>query len=134
MSDGGPTPSAQCTAGNLCAASSPLFTCVRYPPNCWTEVVGLMGRADQAIDAMTPQDSITRFSILFNLNGDLIGLIAIGDSSHFKAGEVVVEVDGMPAGDTATWAHWLKKGGGDCHYLVLDSNTRKPVSRTITRL
>ena len=130
---GGCNFASQCSDQNYCLEAPATLKCCRYPPACWTEGIGLMGRVEQAIDARTPLDAITRFSIHINRAGNVIGCMVLGDSVHFKAGDIIVEVDGMPAGDGATWAKWLTKSG-DCTYLVLDSKTRKPSERIIARL
>lgn len=131
MSGGGCFASSQCDGpSNNCFPAIQLYQCCRIDAlACYTQVIGLMARQDQAIDANTPRDEI--------FNGVLIkkvGVMAIGDSRHFKAGEIITQVDGLPAHAETSWAAWLKKGAGDSIFTVADADTHKTSDRTITRL
>lgn len=128
LDPGGCTYSAVCNAANTCSPGPSYFKCCVYLGNCFTEGSGLMGRKDQTIDGKTPVDAITHTVRL-----PKVGLIVIGDSQHFKAGEIIVEVDSLPAHDEASWETWLKKGVGDCVYKVLEAHTHTVTTRMIAR-
>lgn len=124
---GGCVYNSQCSDAMTCLAASILFKCCRYLEACWTEGNALIGRKDQTIDATTPKDAITRMQ-----RQPKIGFIVIGDSEHFKAGEMIVAINGLPAHDTASWDAWLKSDVAT--FTVLDSQSHRPTARTITRL
>lgn len=124
---GGCNYSSECSAASYCIESSPVLKCCRYPPACFTEGSGMMAHDDQTISANTPEDAVTRFVRL-----PKVGMMVIGDSHDFKAGEVIVSIDGLPAYEAATWDAWLKTKSAT--FKVLATGTRKPTTRTITRL
>lgn len=128
LGPGGCTPSAECNEVSLCRNASQLFKCCIYLSTCWTEVIGLMSKADQTIDVATPQAAI-----FHGVRIPGVGFMAIGDSLFFKAGEIVAEIDGLPAYQSDTWEAWRKKGQGDSVFTVLDLS-HAITTRTITRL
>lgn len=127
MSDGGCINGAECDAANNCKVSLQIFRCCRYQSACFTDVIGLVGRKDQTIDGATPKDAI-----LHAMRIPGVGFRVLGDSTHFKAGDLITEIDGKPAHDTATWDAWLKSDTGI--FTVLDADSHKSTTRTITRL